>query len=690
MLRWIDIGIYIGAQAVSLFNTVLLLWLGLTVLLTGDRRKPATIAGGVGLLLGALFFMGHTLLIGHSVDFFSGGVNIVWRVMWFVAVIAPYFWGLAIFYYSGDPAAGRWVRRILTAAMLFMVAALFLLFPLPSFVEFLLAPALAPVIAWLYVPYLFLCFVLPLMALRRPHTSHVLRRDPFRRARPWLIASAMMLTVAVLVFAFTAYVIVPGAIPAYQITENELRELYFADELVAGFIGLAIIFLGRAVLSNSVLTERLQSSTGVFTRWRNVVGVAIVGSLFVALLYNLNIRPIYSVLLTVILAVMAYALFNWRQYVEHEEFMRRLNPFVTSLHLHERLLTNAAGSEHESRDLFTALCRDALRTDHACLLFEASLGGPHERQRIDYRWPPDQDALLRAPLVNAIEWSRLDVDHWAYPLSDSRGAIGRLILGPKLDGNEYDVQELQVASACAERILDALAGEQLARVAVSLLQQRIAQVQVMSAQHKRILHDEVLPQIHLALLKVEALRNAGQEANLSHDKLDEATAALTQAHRRVSALVREMSNAVPTRLESEGLAAALQSALDHDFRDNFDRIEWQVDPLAAERARHLPLFASEVIFSAAQEAIRNAARHGRGGDAQRKLHLDVALQNGSGLKIVISDDGVGRPIDPIESESGSGLRFHSAMLAVIGGTLSVEDRSGGGTQVVIQTGSNSR
>ena len=151
-------------------------------------------------------------------------------------------------------------------------------------------------------------------------------------------------------------------------------------------------------------------------------------------------------------------------------------------------------------------------TDHACLLFEGSIGGPHERQRIDYRWPPDQDALLQAPLSHSIDWSRLDVDHWAYPLSDSRGAIGRLILGPKLDGNEYNVQELQVASACAERILDALAGEQLARVAVSLLRQRIAQVQVMSAQHKRILHDEVLPQIHLALLKVEALRSVGRDS----------------------------------------------------------------------------------------------------------------------------------------------------------------------------------
>jgi hypothetical protein len=44
---------------------------------------------------------------------------------------------------------------------------------------------------------------------------------------------------------------------------------------------------------------------------------------------------------------------------------------------------------------------------------------------------------------------------------------------------------------------------------------------------------------------------------------------------------------------------------------------------------------------------------------------------------------VGRRVDPAESESGSGLRFHGAMLAVIGGTLSVEDRSGGGTRVVI-------
>ena len=682
-MRLIEFLLYAGVQAASLFNTVILLWLGLTVILTGDRRKPATIAGSAGLLLGALFFMGHTLIIGHSLNIGGRGVDTVWKVMWVVAITAPYFWGLSIFYYSGNPAAGKWVRRILTAALFFMIITLAFVLPLPSIIEFVLAPVLAPIIAWAYVPYLFLCFTLPLIALRR--RSNASRLDPFRRARPWLIGTAVMLTLAVLTFAYAAYAIIPRAIPIYRMTPAVLIELYAADGLVTGFIALAIILLGRAVMSNNVLTERPQSNRGFFMRWRNVVGVAILGSGFIALLYTAPIPPIYSLMLTAILAVIAYAMFNWRQYVEHAEFMQRLDPFVKSLHLHDHLLSSGADSWTESRDLFTALCRDALGTERACLIFEGALSS-NGSQRLDYRWSPAYEAVVQHPIEQPGDWARLDGDYWLWPLADSRGTIGRLILGPRLNGSEYTVQELQVAATCAERILDALAGEQLARVAVNLLRQRIAQVQVMSAQHKRIIHDEVLPQIHLALLKVEGVRNVGRDSippTEWEERFNEATGALTQAHRRLSGLVREMSNAVPTRLESEGLIAALHSAVDHDFRDSFDTLNWQVEPGAQQRAQRLPLFASEVIFFAAQEAIRNAARHGRGAEINRKLKLDVLIQNGAGLTITIGDDGVGRAATRGSGEAGSGLAFHSTMLAVIGGTLSVEDRSGGGTQVVI-------
>ena len=697
VLKLIDFLIFAGALAISLFDTATLLWLGLTVVLTGDRRKPATIAGSAGLLLGSIFFAGHTLIIAHTYDLNSFSVNIAWRVMWVIAVAAPYFWSLAIFYYSGDPAAGRWVRRILTATGFALIILLFVISPLPSLGELIFAPALAPVIAWAYVPYLILCFTLPLIALRRPGVKRApdrltVPRDPFRRARPWLIGAASMLALAAAAFAYTAYAIVPQAIPIYNLTADVNRQLYIADGVIAGFIGLAIILLGRAVLSNNVLTERPQSSQGFFGRWRSVVVVSIFGSLLVSFLYNAPIRPIYSLLLTTVLAVIAYALFNWQQYLEHEAFMKRLRPFVTSLHLQDHLVSasNAEGRA-ESRELFTALCRDALGAERACLLFDrpatAIESADQRSDRFDYFWLPEHDRLLSNAPLKSGEWTRLDADHWVWPLADSRGPIGRLVLGPKINGSEYTAQELQVAATCAERILDALAGEQIARVAMNLLRQRIAQVQVMSAQHKRMLHDDVLPQIHLALLKVEALRNGSvddREAQIS-----EASTALTQTHRRLSSLVREMSNAVPTRLESEGLAAALKSAIDHDFRDSFDQIEWQASPAAIERARQLPFFASEVIFYAAQEALRNAARHGRGGDADRKLNLSVAIECDPNLRIIIGDDGVGvaaqRRIEPANG-SGSGLLFHSTMLAVIGGALTVNERTGGGTQVVIEAG----
>jgi signal transduction histidine kinase len=692
----IDFFIVVIANTLSLFDTVALLWLGLTVLLTGDRRKAATIAGSAGLLLGAIFFGGHTLIITATS---SAGVALVWRIMWIVAVAAPFMWGQSIFYYSGDPSAGRWVRRVLTLAALGLILALFVISPLPSFYEFILAPHLTPVVAWAYVPYLFVCFTLPLIALRRrkmPFTVEgKLIHDRFRHARPWLLGAASMLALAVIAFAFTAYVIVPRAIPMSNLTLNVLREIYVADSVIAGCIALAVVLLGRAVLANNVLIERVQSSQGFFARWRTVVLMLGLASFMIALLYNSPIRPIYSLLLTMTLGVVAYVLFNWRQHVEHQDFLNRLRPFVASLRLGEHLLTaDKSDTWGEARELFTALCQDALRAERACLLFDnpatvpASAVTAEEHKgprRIDYNWSPANDKVLSNAALMPGDWTRLDADHWAWPLSDSNGALGRLILGPKLRGAEYTAQELQVAAACADRILDALAGEQIARLALSLLQQRIAEVQVMSAQHKRVLHDDLLPRIHLALLKIESLRMKP----VDHEtRIDEIASSLTQTHQRLSALVREMSNAVPTRLESEGAVAALHTALTHDFRDNFDAVEWQAAPEATEQARRLPLFVGEVVFYAAQEAIRNAAKHARGGDPRRKLHLAVAVESAKGLMITIGDDGVGRTrsVDLGMSRgdgSGSGLLFHGAMLAVVGGTLNVSDRPGGGTQVVI-------
>jgi signal transduction histidine kinase len=145
----------------------------------------------------------------------------------------------------------------------------------------------------------------------------------------------------------------------------------------------------------------------------------------------------------------------------------------------------------------------------------------------------------------------------------------------------------------------------------------------------------------------------------------------------------------PQRLEQGGLAAALQAVLDGDLAGEFSSVKWQVDAGANEAVGRYPLFVSEVVYFAGRELLRNAARYGRGGDSARPLHLTVALEQHDGLRLVVEDDGVGLSAGgpagrrQLESGTGSGLRFHSAMLAAVGASLEVASRPGCGTRAVI-------
>ena len=51
------------ALALSIFNVIILLWLGLTVLLNAERRVWGLWVSGGGLMLAAAFFVSHTIIL---------------------------------------------------------------------------------------------------------------------------------------------------------------------------------------------------------------------------------------------------------------------------------------------------------------------------------------------------------------------------------------------------------------------------------------------------------------------------------------------------------------------------------------------------------------------------------------------------------------------------------------------------
>ena len=110
---------------------------------------------------------------------------------------------------------------------------------------------------------------------------------------------------------------------------------------------------------------------------------------------------------------------------------------------------------------------------------------------------------------------------------------------------------------------------------------------------------------------------------------------------------------------------------------------WKVTTEAERNARQIPPTYAEVLYYAAREVVRNAARHGRGSDGKWPLNLKVEISWDAGLRIVIEDDGVGMAPGEMWAR-GQGLALHSTMMAVVGGSLSVESAPGKFTRVVLQ------
>jgi signal transduction histidine kinase len=236
----------------------------------------------------------------------------------------------------------------------------------------------------------------------------------------------------------------------------------------------------------------------------------------------------------------------------------------------------------------------------------------------------------------------------------------------------YSQEEIEVARAAAERLLDNQAGAEMGRRLITLQRQRLAESQVLDGRARRKLHDDVLPRLHAAMLAIST--------SLDQEDTEgaEALSLLGAVHRQLSEMLQEMPGAAEPLLERLGLAGALRAVSEHELAGAFDEVTWEVAPGAEGAARALPPLIAEVVFCAAREAMRNAARHARWLDRTRPLCLRISLGGEGELKLVVEDNGVG--FAPAESTaggnrgpvSGHGLALHSTMMAVIGGSLEVE------------------
>ncbi len=686
--------------AVSLFNTILLLWLGLTVLLNAERRSWGIWMAGGGLLTGAAFFMIHTVILGLGFEHFGWAVNFWWRLGWIPVILAPFAWYLVMLWYTGywegrdNPVRRRhrfWLGVVVLVGLV-MVGMFIFANPLPSIIQMThldlkAQPAIfgVPLLLFLYPLFILGCIGLSLEALLRPGpTIRLMGHLARQRARPWLsAASFFLLLVSLLVTGFMAWVVLSArhTIPFLSLA----RSAAWLDLAIETLIAASVVLTGQAIVTYEVFTGKALPRRGLLRFWQRALILAAGYSLLVGFSATLQIASIYSLLLSTALLVLFYALLSWRSYAEREHFIDSLRPFITSQQLYDQLLETPSGAPlQEAEPPFRALCSQVLGASRAALiplgplatLFGSTLAFPDPESapalkisEVAVKATPD---TLYLPLEEGEDCKAV----WAIPLWNGRGLCGILALGEKLDNGLYTQEEIEIARTAGERLMDLQASAEISRRLMALQRRQLAESQVLDRRARRVLHDDVLPQLHTILLSLSA-SNPSEETAVVLTQL-------ADVHRQIADLLRDLPAAAPPELRRLGLAAALQRVVEDELRQAFDEVSWQAIPEAVQGACDLPAMQAEVVYYAAREVVRNAARHARPTGSNLPLRLEARLDWNEGLEIVIQDNGVGLDNASVaQAGSGQGLALHSTLLAVIGGSLSVESEPGAYTRVRI-------
>lgn len=151
------------------------------------------------------------------------------------------------------------------------------------------------------------------------------------------------------------------------------------------------------------------------------------------------------------------------------------------------------------------------------------------------------------------------------------------------------------------------------------------------------------------------------------------TRLVSNAIESTRALARGLS---PVNLERGGLQDALEGLAMHAAEiynveiASTHRLGTVPRPLNAELANHL--------YRIAQEAVRNAVRHGEARSI--RLHLHVARAK---VRLTITDDGKGMP-PQAESAQGMGLKIMRYRARILGGEVRFERSTPTGTRIVCE------
>ena len=675
------------ALTLSLFNAFLLCWLGFTVLLEADRRAVGVWISADGLFLGAAFFIAHTAILRNGWDWNSPLLDFWWKAGWWPLILSPFAWYCVILWYSGfwDSSESPLHQRqapffglilILTAGLLvWMIVAN----PLPNLGARIADMTGFHYLSILFPAYILGCILLSLDAIIRPGpTARFLGNEARGRARPWLLASTVVLLVVCLLVAFALIWGINTFSLNYEaqvISPGVMLPLTGLDVAIEILITVAILLIGQAAMVYEVFSSISLPRSGLRKRWSFAIIFGAIIALLLSTILVLITRPEAAYLILIPLLTAAMAIQNRLSVSEQEAEANQLRSLTRPLGMYERIFSSNAETDtlFESLNEFDQICLNLLRTEKAMVIPAGSISSflpdrityPRDDLSMPTDFPnPDHPDGDSDPLPLASDNFR-----WAVPLTSTRGMDGWLYIGKHSDGGFYTREEINIARAAVLRLMDSLAAAEIARRLVNLQRQKQTETRLLDQRSRQVLHDDILPLLHTSLLTAPHGPAAAQ---------------LTEAHRLISNLLREAPPPPPSEIVRSGLLPAVELLARNEAGLMKAELVVDMGDRAIKAASTLSQEEAETVYYAVRECLRNISKHAQApGPSVLKIILKASMNDM--LEISIRNNGDSKTCKSMEPAStGEGLRLHNAMLAVFGGGIHLEHLPEGDTRVIIR------
>ena len=243
-------------------------------------------------------------------------------------------------------------------------------------------------------------------------------------------------------------------------------------------------------------------------------------------------------------------------------------------------------------------------------------------------------------------------------------AIDRAHGGPEFTRDDERLLEAFAASAAT-----AVATAQ--SVASERQRQRLAAAEAERQRWARELHDETLQSLSALRVGLSTAKRSGKP-----EALEQAVAsAIDHLEEGITNLRALITDLRPASLDELGAAAAIQALCERAERQGID-VDVSID-LAYEQGRERERPIPEVetaMYRIVQEALTNAAKHGKAKRAVVEVHEDD-----TNVRVSVRDDGAG--FDPSAEAEGFGLLGMHERVELLDGNLEVSSTPGRGTTI---------